>query len=88
MDKIVNVYIWSAILLAILFFIISSGCLYWITNRLSTSLGGPVLYNFAKGGPTLSGLILHSIVFFGIVFGIVDYIYTSLNGDDDSNVTV
>jgi len=88
MDKIVNVYIWSAILLAILFFIISSGCLYWITNRLSTSIGGPVLYNYCHGGPTLSGVIIHSIVFFAIVFGIVDYIYTSLNGDDDSNVVL
>lgn len=47
-----------------------------------------MLYNFARGGPTLSGIIIHSIVFFAIVFGIVDYIYTTLNGDDDSNIVV
>lgn len=88
MDKIVNTYIWGSILLAILFFIISSGCLYWITNRFSTSVGGPTLYNFARGGPTLSGIVVHTLLFFIIVFGIVDYIYTSLNGDDDSNIQI
>jgi hypothetical protein len=88
MDKVVNTYVWGSILLAILFFIISSGCLYWITNRLSTSIGGPTLYSFARGGPTLSGVVVHTLVFFAIVFGIVDYIYTTLCGDDDSNIVV
>ena len=88
MDNIVRSYLWGSVLLTILFFVISSGILYWITNRVTTTLWLPQTYNFSQGGPTLFGLVLHSIVFFAIVFGIVDYIYTTLMGDDDKNVVV
>jgi hypothetical protein len=89
MDNIVRAYLWAAVLLTILFFVISSGVIYWITNRITTTLWLPQTFNFSRGGPTLFGLILHSIVFFAIVFGIVDYVYSNLiNGDDDKNVVV
>lgn len=88
MDNIIRTYLWGSILLAIVFFIFSSGFLYWITNRISTTFYGPVLYNYAQGGSTLSGIVVHSILFFGLVFGIVDYIYSSLNGEDDSKVEI
>jgi hypothetical protein len=88
MDGICKVYLWASVLIAILFFILSSNILYWITNRVSTTLYGPTLYNFSRGGSTLAGLLVHSLLFFGIVFGIIDYVYGLINGDDDTNVTV
>ena len=89
MDAIVKYYLWGSIILAILFFIVSSNFAYWLTNRLSTSLHGPTLYSWVKGGPTLAGMIVHTIIFGAIVFGIIDYIYTKLNGSksiDDNKI--
>jgi hypothetical protein len=88
MDGVVRTYLYGSILLTILFFIMSSGFLYWVTNRVTTTMFLPKTYSFSMGGPTLFGLVLHSLVFFAIVFGIIDYIYSLLNGDDDSNVNV
>lgn len=79
MDAVVKYYLWGSIILAILFFIVSSNFVYWITNRLSTSFHGPMLYSWVRGGPTLAGMIVHTILFGAIVFGIIDYIYTKLN---------
>jgi hypothetical protein len=81
MDSIVRYYLWAAVLLAILFLIISSNFVYWFTNRISTGVRGPKLYDFARGGPTLLGMLFHAIIFGIIVFGIVDYIYTELNNN-------
>ena len=81
MDSVVRYYLWAAVLLAILFLIISSNFVYWFTNRISTGIWGPKLYDFSLGGPTLLGMLLHAIIFGVIVFGIVDYIYTELNNN-------
>jgi hypothetical protein len=81
MDSVVRYYLWAAVLLAILFLIISSNFVYWFTNRISTGVWGPKLYDFARGGPTLLGMLFHAIIFGVIVFGIVDYIYTELNNN-------
>jgi hypothetical protein len=80
MDAVVKYYMYGSIILAILFFIVSSNFVYWLTNRLSTSLHGPTLYSWKRGGPTLAGMIVHMIIFGAIVFGIIDYLYTKLNG--------
>jgi hypothetical protein len=88
MDGVVKTYLWASILIAILFFVISSKLVYWITNRVSTTLWLPPTFNYGQGGPTLFGVVLHSIVIFAIVFGIIDYVYGMLNGDEDSNVNV
>jgi hypothetical protein len=80
MDAVVKYYMYGSIILAILFFIVSSNFVYWLTNRLSTSLRGPNLYSWKRGGPTLAGMIVHMIIFGAIVFGIIDYLYTKLNG--------
>ncbi len=88
-DNIIRTYIYASLLLAIFFLIFSSNFLYWLTNRISTTLYGPKLYDFRYGGPTLSGLMVHTILFGALIFGIVDFIYsTLLNGTDDSKITV
>jgi hypothetical protein len=89
MDVVVKYYLYGSIILAILFFIVSSNFVYWLTNRLSTSFHGPMLYSWNRGGPTLTGMIVHTIIFGAIVFGIIDYIYTKLNGSkalDDNQI--
>lgn len=88
MDNIVRTYLYGALIVAILFVILSSNFLYWITNGVSTTLFGPRLFDYYRGGPTLSGIFIHAVIFFAIVFGVIDYIYSSLNGDDDSDVVV
>jgi hypothetical protein len=91
MDAVVKYYLWGSIILAILFFIVSSNFVYWLTNRLSVSVHGPMLYCWQRGGPTLSGMIIHSIIFGAIVFGIIDYLYTKLNGSksiDDNGIAI
>jgi len=49
----------------ILFAIISSNMVYGFTNRLFSGLNVGPLY--VKGGPTVTGLIIHTIVFILIV---------------------
>jgi hypothetical protein len=88
MDQIVNRYLWSSILVAILFFVISSKLAYWVTNRITTTFYLAPTYLYSQGGSTLFGVILHSILVFAIVFAIIDYVYTSLNGDNDKDVKV
>lgn len=88
MDNIVRTYLYGALIVAILFIILSSNFIYFFTNGISTTIGGPVLFNYTRGGPTVAGIFIHAIVFFAIVFGVIDYIYSSLNGDDDSKVKV
>jgi hypothetical protein len=88
MDNIVRWYLWSSILIAILFFIFTSDVIYWVLNRASTAVYGPKLYSFSAGGPTLSGRVLMSILFFAVIFGIIDFVYTSLNGDPDEPTLV
>ena len=87
-DRVVNLYLYGSILIAILFFIFTTDALYWILDRASKAVYGPTLYSYARGGPTLSGRVVMCILFFAVIFGIIDFIYTSLNGDDDTNVTV
>jgi hypothetical protein len=88
MDSVVRYYLWAAVLLGILFLIISSNFIYWFTNRISRTLYGPTLYDFSKGGPTLMGMLIHAIIFGVIVFGIVDYIYTKLNSTNSKDEEV
>jgi len=80
MDAIVKYYLWGSIIIAILFFIVSSNFVYWLTNRLSTSFRGPMLYSWKRGGPTLAGMTVHALLFGAIIFGIIDYLYTKLSG--------
>ena len=79
MEPLVKYYLYGSIIIAILFFIISSNFVYWLTNSLSVRLHGPVLYSWTRGGPTLSGMLIHAIIFGAIIFGIIHYIYTKLN---------
>lgn len=52
---------WAAILMGILFFIFSSPIAYYVTSSLTTSIGGlPLMYG---PGPSLAGLLVHSILF-------------------------
>jgi len=89
MDGVVRAYLWASVLLTILYFILSSGVIYWITNRVTTTMFLPSTFNFSKGGPTLFGLLIHSLIFFGLIFAIIDYVYSSLlNGDEDKDVKI
>jgi len=91
MDAVVKYYLYGSIIIAILFFIVSSNFVYWLTNRLSTSLRGPTLYSWPRGGPTLAGMMIHAILFGAIIFGIIDYLYSRLNGSkavDENQVEI
>lgn len=55
----------AAIILGLLFALISSNFVYRLTNTLFTSIGVSPLY--VAGGPTLLGLLIHTIVFILIV---------------------
>ena len=54
---------WAAILLGIIFLILSSRVAYMVSSTISESLGGMPL---ADGGPSIPGLLLHTVIF--IVF--------------------
>jgi hypothetical protein len=55
---------WAAIILGFVFAFVSSIFFYSITNGIATSLGGlPTMC----GGPTLIGLILHTVIFILVV---------------------
>lgn len=82
MDGVVRTYLYGAIIVAILFFVFTSDVIYWLFNRMSVAVSGPAMYSYTKGGPTLSGRVLMSVLFFAVIFGVIDYIYTTLNGDD------
>ena len=82
MDNVVRIYLYSTIILCIVFFIFTSKFFFWIINGVSTALSGPTMYSYAHGGPTLSGRVVMSLLLFGLIFGIIDWIYSSLNGDD------
>lgn len=55
---------WAAILLGIIFLIVSSPLAYLGSSSLSVSLGGMPL---ANGGPNIPGLLLHTAIFILIV---------------------
>ncbi len=57
--------LWAAIILGLVFAIISSPVLYYMTSRASTSLGGMPL---ANGGPNAAGLLLHTVIFIAVVW--------------------
>lgn len=88
MDKVVNTYLYYTIVLAIVFFIFTSPLFFWIINRISVSLWGPTLYSYNNGGVTLSGRVVMALLVFGLIFAAIDQVYSTLNGDEDSNVTV
>lgn len=52
----------------LLYFFFSSGAMYELTNKLSTSVGGPALAD-NKACPTTAGLIAHAVVYFAIILG-------------------
>lgn len=56
---------WAAIVLGLLFAIVSSYPAYLITSRLVTGIGGSSLT--IGQGPTLSGLLLHTFIFILII---------------------
>jgi len=52
---------WASILLGFIFAIISSPAAYFITSTVTTTLDGlPLMYG---PGPSLVGLLIHSIIF-------------------------
>jgi len=51
---------WVAILLAIIFGVLSSAFMYGITNNFGMKFGYPT---WGADGPTIIGLVLHMIVF-------------------------
>jgi hypothetical protein len=52
---------WCSLLLGMLFAIVSSCWLYGITNWMSKKCTGTVIYK--SGGPSLAGLLLHTVIF-------------------------
>jgi hypothetical protein len=56
---------WAAVLLGFLFALISSPAAYYITSKVSTSLGGAPLIDGT--GPTFIGLLIHTIIFIIII---------------------
>lgn len=56
---------WAAVLLGLVFAIISSPVAYNITNYFVVSSGGAAIY--AGQGPTLAGLVIHTLIFILIV---------------------
>ena len=83
MDRVVNYYLYGSILVAIIFFIFTSTLFYWVINRFSQTVGGPALYSYKNGGPTVAGRFVMAILIFALFFGVIDYLYSSLNGDDN-----
>jgi hypothetical protein len=57
----------SALIAALLFALISSTIVYQLTNQLLVSIFGPAASTLGPNGPTMFGLILHSIVFLLVV---------------------
>jgi hypothetical protein len=57
----------AALIAAVLFAIISSSVVYQLTNSLMTSVFGPKAATWGANGPTMFGLLLHSVVFLLVV---------------------
>lgn len=56
---------WAAVVLGFVFFIISSPVAYHITSQVTlNTIGSPLMYGT---GPTLAGLLVHTIIFVLIV---------------------
>jgi hypothetical protein len=56
---------WAAVLLGLIFALISSPAAYYITSTVTTSLGGiPLMYG---AGPNFAGLVIHTLIFIVIV---------------------
>lgn len=56
---------WAAVLLGLIFALISSPAAYYITSSVTTSLGGiPLMYG---AGPNFAGLVVHTLIFIVIV---------------------
>jgi len=62
----------STALAIVVFALISSPFMYGITNSI---LGKVVATTDVNNVPTIAGLILHSIVFGGIVFGLMQVLF-------------
>lgn len=60
---------WAAIILGVLFALISSPPAYAITSKITTTLGGMPLYTFTDTypGQTLLALFIHTLIFILIV---------------------
>lgn len=60
---------WAAIILGVLFALISSPPAYAITSKISTTLGGMPLYTFTDTYPaqTIVALFIHTLIFILIV---------------------
>jgi len=56
---------WAAIVLGLIFAIISSPPLYLVTTTLTEKAGGTSLSG--RNGPTIPGLILHTVIFILII---------------------
>lgn len=56
---------WAALILGLLFFVISSPLAYYLSSTVTTTLGGlPTTIDY---GPTLIGLIIHTLLFILLV---------------------
>lgn len=56
---------WASVLLGFIFALISSPAAYYVTSKITTSLGGIAL---ADGpGPNFAGLLVHTLIFIVIV---------------------
>lgn len=56
---------WASFILGFLFAIISSSAAYFVTSKITTSLGGlPLMYG---PGPSFVGLLVHTIIFIIII---------------------
>lgn len=60
---------WAAIILGVLFALLSSPPAYAITSKISTTLGGMPLYTFTDTypGQTILALFIHTLIFILIV---------------------
>lgn len=56
---------WASVLLGFIFAIISSPAAYYVTSKVTTSLGGMALT--VGPGPNLVGLLIHTIIFILII---------------------
>lgn len=56
---------WVSILLGFIFALLSSPAAYYITSKVTTSLGGAAL--ISGKGPSFAGLLVHTLLFIVIV---------------------
>jgi hypothetical protein len=56
---------WAAVLLGLIFLVLSSPSFYTLSNGLARTIGGP--FTLGERGPTLWGLLVHTLLFVLVV---------------------